>query len=297
MVFQTYSATGNAETVMDVVDNISPGDTPCYTMFAKVKVNGDHPEWLTDTLRARTSNAAIEGATITYQTVTARSKTGSYTQIFTGGFQISETQEAVDKYGVASEEAYQKEKGLAILKGDIEYALHNGTGNVGTATGARELMGIPTWITTNVETGTGTGSEALISAMLNKHLKDIWTVSGVMPTKIVMGGFQAYARLGSSTYFAENTRTIDADKAKLNGTIMVYKSYFGEVAVVLSRDISSSVVYALSPEKFQIGILRGIKSEEMPKTSDAVNFRLVCELTLVSLNQAASGQITGLSTS
>lgn len=297
MAFQTYQAVGNREIVQDVVDIISPYETPLYTRLPKVRVEGTYCEWITDAIRASKKNAAIEGATVTYDTVTARGRTGNYTQIFTGGFQISETQERVVKYGLTSEEAFQKEQGIKALKKDFEYALINGTGNSGTSGAARELKGYLSWVTTNVYTGSsGTGTD-LGTANLNATLMHIWTVSESMPKIIMMNGIQASKRLGSTTYFPENTRFMQASQEALYARIMVYHTYFGDVDVVLSRHVDQSHVLIVNTEKFQVGVLRGLQAEEMPKSADAVNFRLVCEQTLISLHEAASGLMTGLSTS
>ena len=102
------------------------------------------------------ANAAVEGATITYPTLSATTKLTNHTQISTKAVQVSATNDAVTSAGRNNELAYQVAKSAKELKRDMETALlSNVAGTAGNATTARKLGGVQTWISTNVDAGAG----------------------------------------------------------------------------------------------------------------------------------------------
>ena len=60
---QTYQSTNNAEDVSDIINMVSPFDTPLFSMAKKTTAEATYTEWLIDSLEALdTANANIEGA-------------------------------------------------------------------------------------------------------------------------------------------------------------------------------------------------------------------------------------------
>ena len=49
---QSTSAVGNREEISDVVDRITPEDTPMYTAMGKGKASSTNPKWEIDMIRA-----------------------------------------------------------------------------------------------------------------------------------------------------------------------------------------------------------------------------------------------------
>jgi hypothetical protein len=175
-----------------------------------------------------------------------------------------------------------------------EYALVNGTGNSGASATARELKGVLTFITTNVETGTGTGNEALTEAMYNDLLQTIFD-SGGSPDVTYANGWQ---KRKISAFSTPSTRNIDAENKKLVASVDVYESDFGLQTIVLDRWMSTDKIVCLEEDKWKVATLVPVKAEEMSKTTSLATKGMVTgELTLECLNEAASGKITGLSTS
>lgn len=55
--FTTYDAIGMREDLSDVIDNISPLDTPFMSALKKSKASARFFEWQTDSLSAAANNA------------------------------------------------------------------------------------------------------------------------------------------------------------------------------------------------------------------------------------------------
>lgn len=151
--FVTTSAVGNREELSDVVSRITPEDTPIYSMIPKGSCVSVHPEWETDELAAPAENIQPEGNEYNFDAITPPTRLGNYTQIMRKTWIISGTQEVVDEAGRVQKRKYQKLKKGVEIKKDVELAIVTNNASVGGAT--REFGGLPTWITTNVNRGSG----------------------------------------------------------------------------------------------------------------------------------------------
>jgi hypothetical protein len=290
--FKTYDANRNREDLADVIYMISPVDTPFISNVAKVQAKATLHEWSTDALAAAAANAKIEGADFSYTLPTATTRVTNNTQILQKTFEVSATQEAVDKAGVQSEFARQLGKATKELANDVEYAMFNGTGNSGASGTARALKGIMSFLATNVETGSGTGTQALTETMLNDLLQTIY-VSGGNPDWILCGPKQK--RVISS--FATNvTRNVNASAKEQVNVIEVYESDFGRLSIDISRYIASDQVAVLQKDMWAVAELRPTQQVEPAKTSDGEKGVVLTELTLQARNEASSGKITQLTT-
>jgi hypothetical protein len=289
----TYGAVGNREDLMDLITNISPEETPMYTMFKKSKAKATTHEWLTDSLDSAAANAQIEAANFSFTTPGTRTRVSNYTQILTKTWEVSNTQDAVDKAGLDSEVSYQMTKAMKEWKRDAEYAIHNGTGNSGASGTAREMTGVRSFITTNVETGSGSGSEDLTETMYNDLLQTIHAVGG-NPDAAFVNGWQ---KRKISGFTGGATKNVDASAKKLIANVDVYESDFGLQEIYLDRYATTSEVLALEKDKWAVAVLRPLKSVDVATVGDAVRGALVGEMTVEALNEAASGKITGLATS
>ena len=123
MAFQTYQAVGNREDLEDVIYSISPTETPFMTMASRVEATAVNHEWQTDALSDAATNAQIEGDDASGGTAVPTSRMGMYTQIASKYAVVTDTQQAVDKAGRASEMSYQVAKRLGELKRNHSCAL------------------------------------------------------------------------------------------------------------------------------------------------------------------------------
>lgn len=290
--FKTYNTTSDREDLHDVITNISPLETPMFSGFKKVEAMDTYKEWLIESLASATTNAQIEGADYSFSALTDRTRTGNYTQILWKTFEVSDSQRAANLAGIADEYRRRMENAMKELARDIEYALVNGTGNSGASGTARSLKGVLSFITTNVETGTGTGSEALTETMYNDLLQTIWN-SGGRPDTTYVNGFQKR----KISAFSTNTRNVAAKDNELYAAVDVYYSNFGVQTIVLDRYMTTSVVAVLEKDRWAVATYRPTKNIEVAKVGSATRGAVETELTLVAFNEASSGKITGLSTS
>lgn len=291
---KTYDAVGDREDLTDVIALVSQHDTPLFSTLEKTKAYAKLHEWQTDALSTGASNAQIEGADFSFAIPAARTRVTNNTQIFSKTLEVSESQRSVSVAGLDDEFAYQMEKRMKEIATDIETALITGTGNSGASGTARELKGILAFITTNVETGTGTGTEALTETMYNNELQRIWAAGG-RPDYTYVNGFQ---KRQISSFATSNTRYIDmSNSEELRNVVSAYDSNFGRQAIVLDPFMTTSVVALLQRDMWKVAVLRPLHSVDVATVGDAKRGALVGELTLEARNEKSSGQITQLSTS
>lgn len=290
----TYTSIGNREDLLDVVVNISPTDTLFLNKFGKAKAKATYHEHTIDSLASAADNAGIEGADYTFSRASARTRVGNYTQIFTTTVEVSDTQREVDAAGIEDEMSYQVAKKMKEHARDIELALVTGTGNSGASGTARRVKGVLAWMTTCVETGTGTATEALTETMFNNLLQTIWNQGG-MPGDAFANGFQ---KRQISTFTGSTTKftNVTSEKEVISG-VDVYDSDFGRIKIHPHRYMTTSVVAVLQLDLWKVAVLRPTKKVDVAKVGSATRAAIETELTLESRQEAGSGQITGLTTS
>lgn len=291
---KTYDAVGNREDLTNAVVMISPEKTPLWSGSSKVTVKGRYHEWQTDALASAGANAQIEGADYSFAIPTTRTRVGNYTQIFTKTLEVSGTQMAVDVAGVENEFSYQMEKRMKEMATDIEKALITGTGNSGASGTARELKGALAWVSTSVETGSGTGTEALTEDMFNDLLQSVYD-AGADPDCAYVNSFQ---KRQISSFATSNTRNLEMGaEGRLRNYVSVYESDFGVIEIKLDQFMDTDKVLVTDSSMFKVGILRGVSTEQVAKVADSRRGALVGELTAEVGNEKGLGKITQLTTS
>jgi hypothetical protein len=314
-VFQTYQTVGIREDLADIIYSISPTETPFMSGIAKEKATNTTHQWQTDALAAVAANAAVEGADITYGTMSATTKEENHTQISTKGVQVSGTNEAVTSAGRANELAYQVAKAAKELKRDMETALLSNVAKAaGNATTARKLGGCQTWIETNVDAGSGgsgNGNGAIRTdgtqrAFTEDQLKGVLRScfnEGGNPNMIMVGAFNKQKLSG---FTGGSTRFDSAEDRRLITSIDVYESDFGTLQVAPNRFIRGANATAakqgqdalvLEMDMWAVAFLRDFALQTPAQTKDADQRFLVAEYTLVARNEKANGLVTDLTTS
>ena len=308
--FDSYDAVGIREDLENVIYNISPEETPFYSNTQKVKATNTYHEWQTDTLRASTSNAHIEGDDTTAEARTATSRLGNYTQIFKNAVVIPDTDSGLDKAGRSTEIAYQTLKIAKEQKLDIEKALFDNNARVaGSAVAARELAGAPTWLITNVDfqngnggaNPTGDGSDArtddgtptaFSQTKFDGVMQSIWEEGG-NPDRVYLSASQMNVALGF-TGMNNQRSTVGASVGGTNAVINavdVYVTPWGTVEFNPTRENRASDVFIMQDDMWAIGVLRPTKNVALAKTGDSEKRQITTELTLVCKNEKANGII------
>jgi hypothetical protein len=307
--FSSYDAEGIREDLSDMIHDISPSETPFYTMCVKAKAKNTNHEWQTDKLRNSQANAHVEGADTTASARSATKRLGNQTQIFKDAVIVPDTDEGLDKAGRKKEIAYQSLKIAKEQKLDIEKALFDNQAKVvGDDSTARRLAGIGAWLETNTVMGggsaadpTGDGSDkrtdgtqsAFSQAKFDTCMQSIWA-SGGRPDKVFLSAFQMNKAL---SFEGNNNQRSTTGNAKVTNNLRIYVTPWGDVSFEPVRENRSRDVFIVQSDMWAVATLRGTKNSPLAKTGDSTKRQIVTELTLCAKNEAASGGVFDNSTS
>jgi hypothetical protein len=309
--FDSYDANGIREDLENVIYNISPEETPFYSSLKKTSASNTLHEWQTDSLRSSAANAHIEGDDTTANAVTGTSRLGNYTQIFKNAVTVPDTDEGLDKAGRSAEMAYQTLKIAKEQKLDIEKALFDNNARVaGSATVARELAGVSSWMTSNI-TNTGTGGSdatgdgtdartdgtqtAFSQTDFDSAMQSIWE-NGGRPDSVYLSAYQMNIALGFTGNNNQRSN-VQAGDEKVVKSLDVYVTPWGTVEFTPTRENRSRDVFIMQNDMWSAAVLRPTKNTSLAKTGDSTKRQVLTELTLVCKNEAASGMVADCSTS
>lgn len=314
----SHSTIGNREDLTDMIYDISPTETPFMNGVARGQAKAVYHEWQTDVLEAAAANRSIEGDDPTAKTFAATTRIGNYCQISQKTVIVSGTASAIDQAGRADELAYQVAKRGKELKRDMEFALtQNQASSAGGAGTARSLASLESWLATNKTTagvsasgattpGFSSGvvaaptdastNGAFVKAGLDAVIKECWTQGGD-PTVIMVGPHNRTVVSGFTGISTLETRADGGSDVTLVGAVDFYKSNFGILKVVPNRFQRDDTAFVLDMDYWSVAFLRPMKLNPLAKTGDSEKRQMLCEYTLVSKNEAASGKITDLLTS
>jgi hypothetical protein len=309
--FLTGAAIGNKESLHDKIYMLDKDEFPLQSSIGSGSAKATYEEWQTDDLgSASATNFNLEGDDSTNAAVVPTVRVGNRTQIFKKVYQISNTQEVVDKAGRDSEMGYQTMLNSRRIKMDLETTLHlNQASNAEAGATPRKLGGFPTWITSNDSRGAGGADggfsagntvaatdgtqRALTETLLKAVLKSVWD-SGGKAECVILGSSQkqtASTFTGIATQYQEAKGKV----ATIVGAADRYVSDFGTYTIVPSRYCRARDGLVLDPSMASLLWLRKFKREELSKTGDSRKFHIVGEVTLKVHNQAAHGVIADLS--
>jgi len=309
--FTHFDAKGIRESLSDVIANISPEETPFQSNVGSKSVSNTYFEWQKDSLAAADTTARISGDDVSsFDSTSATTRVGNYTQILRRTVIVADNLEAVDKAGRDSEMSYQVAKRGKELKRDIEAVLTANNARVAGGTGtAPETAGLGAWVATNDNFGTGGASptgdgsngrtdgtqRAFTEAQLKSVMSSVWTAGG-NPTVLMVGAFNkqavsAFAGIAAQRYMAP------ADgPTTIIGAADVYLSDFGQLSVVPNRFQRARDAWVLDPEMAAVCNLRPIEKVDLAKTGDASKAMMIWEGGLEVSNEAAHGLIADLTT-
>lgn len=299
---QTYQAVGNREDLSDEITMISPVDTVFTGMISSKGCDAIKHEWQTDALAAAASNAQLEGDDAANIAIVPTVRLYNNCQIQRKVFQVSGTQEKVNKAGRTSELDYQKAKFTKELAKDIEYAFLREVRVDGAAGTAAKMRGALNWTTTNLSkaadgtlnadgTVTGGTGRALTETILKGVLQSIFTAGGD-PSTILCDASQKQAISGFSQ--ATSNYRMMVESGKLDSTVDVYVSDFGALSVKPHRLMPSGTLFIVDPKYWAKCTLRPTFMEELAKTGDSKRYQIIVEHTLESKAENANGRITNL---
>jgi|TARA_X000000950_G_scaffold281260_1_gene377520 hypothetical protein len=305
----TVIAIGEREDLSDVITRIDPDETPIYSSLRKETVNNTTFDWLVQELAAASAtNYVAEGADASYATPTQAVRFSNVTQISQKDAAVSGTLDSVDTAGRDRETAYQKVlKGLELRR-DIEKGLCSDNAK---ATGAtRETANLSSWIT-NVSVGsggaapTGDGSDvptggtdrdlslALIDAAHQAAYED-----GGNPNMLVVSPAKkaTFSDLSSGSVATNQIQYTAPREAAIVGSVSLYLSDYGELSVVIDRQMGNDRLYLLDSDYASVVTLpgRNFLVEDLAKTGDAAKFQVITEYGLKVSAPKAHGAVYDL---
>lgn len=312
----TYDIKGKAEDFRDVIYTVAKDETPFQKLIGtNYDVSATKHQWQTDTLRAPAANAKPEGNEATFQKVEPTKEVGNFCQISDETFMISNTTEAVKKYGRKSEIKRQTLKKAKELARDMEFSMVGTVqaSSAGTdASPVRQAGSLWTWLSTNTDRGaTGadggydeaTGltvapTDGTLRAFTEDQVKNVQQSAfdnGAKPTVIMMHSslkktFSGFTGISANRTQAPAERRRDA-QAVIVGAADVYQGDFGFLTALANPWQRARDVALLDPEMWEVGFLRGMSQTPLAKTGDAEKRLVNCEWTLVAKNEASSGAI------
>ncbi len=310
----TLSQSGNREGLTDILERVSPENTPfCSNIKEGKKGTSTLVEWQTETLATPDpTNAQLEGDDTSAYAENVTSRVGNYNQIVKKSFLVSGTQEVVDKAGRKSEINRQRTIKAIEAKRDFESrCLGNYASNAESGATPRRMAGALAWAETNTDRGTG-GSDggfsggvvaaatngtqrAFAESQVKTVLQSIFTESGSAKqrTMYMAGGhkqaFSAFTGIGATRSTVTGT-----NQAVIYGAADVYVSDFGAIMTVpVAYGLTRDVLIA-DHDYLAISVLRRLKEEKLSKTGDNEKRHVIMEKTLMVTNEKAIGVIADL---
>ncbi len=312
--FDTYRSVGIREDLLDVIEDISPTDTPFCSNIGSGTSKGTFHEWQKDSLAAPSDSPVAEGADAAPAAVTPTTRLGNYCQINEKSYVISGSDLKADNAGRGVEMAYQEAKKGLELRKDVEYAMVGvnkarsaGVGNNPGAAAARESASVLSWIATNesvgatgvAPTGDGTdtrtdGTQRTFTEAMLEDVIDQCYLSGANPNVIMTNTVQKRVISGSFTGRASSVDATDTHK-KIVNAVDFYESDYGVMSIVPNRYMRQREVFVLDTDQWSVDYYRPYFSHELAKTGDNEKRQMLVEWTLRSGEEAGSGIVADLS--
>ena len=294
--FTTYDQVGKAEDVQDIITDISPTDTPMYSMIKSQKVHARIYEYQEDSLAAAADNKAVEGADPTIGSLTATTMRTGNTQILTKSFQVSGTADAIKTYGRAKETAYQLGKALKELKRDIEFA-YVGQDNAkvtGSSSVAREMDSASKLIVAgnSIDAGSNATDSLTEAKLLDAH-EAVYNAGGDVSVFMIKPADSEI--VAGFTGSSGRTRNFNDGTTTLTNAVDVLVNPYGTLRVVMNRHQMSTHAFLLDPSMWRSAVLRPTSRTLLSKTGDSDKHFITYEGGLMHMNHSASAMITGLS--
>ena len=308
-----------AEDVENVLYNYNPSESPLVSSLTRTPIYNTFHEWNRDSYATPGgTNAAIEGADASNAAIAQPGPLNNRTQIFTKAYSISNTTEAVKKYGRKGNSELARVKALRMveIRRDMEAAcIGSGAAVTGTGSAAGKLRGLYGFIATNDSLGTGGASpdpttntaptagttRALAEADVKTVILGVYTYGGNANTIMVS---PAHKQKISAAFTGNVTRYQDVNgekSPKLVSNIDFYQHDFGVSKVVPNRVMAAgsgaglvNTLYIYDPDKLAIGQLRSLETEQLATTGDAKNYQMRTEVTLIVRDEKPLGAVRDL---
>jgi len=311
---ETYDVSTIREDLADAMASISPTETIFMSTIGTRNVDNTYFEWSEVDLAAAATNNQIEGdAGLSNDAPTNAVRKGNYTAISAKVVETSDTANNVNGVANAQTIAKQVAYKLSELKRDMEkMALDNVAGGAGASGTARTTAGLPAFLTTNVERGTGgangttsgSGSagypnaaatdgtqRAITETLLKSVIASCWD-EGADPSIVLCGSSQKQTISG---FTGNATKYQEVDGKRLTAAVDIYVSDFGSLQIVPARHIRARDVFVLDPSYAKIAYLQTARQKPLARTGLSERRLISAEWGLEVTSEKAHGVIADCS--
>ena len=311
---ETYNVTTIREDISDAFTSLTPTETLLMSTIGTRNVDNTYFEWTETDLAATAANRQVEGdAALANSAPTNAIRKGNYTQISAKVVEVSDTNNSVN--GVANIQTVARQLTLKMqeLKRDMEaMLLDNVSASAGASGTARQTAGLPAFLTSNVDRGTGGANgttsgaggagyvnaaatdgtqRAITESMLKTVIASCWD-AGAEPSVVLCGSSQKQT---ISTFTGNATRYKEAEDSKLNAAIDVYISDFGELQIAPARHVRSRDVLVLDPSYAKVAYLQTARQKPLARTGLSERRLISTEYGLEVTSEKAHGIIADVS--
>jgi len=311
---ETYDVSTIREDLADAMASISPTETIFMSTIGTRNVDNTYFEWSEVDLAAAATNTQIEGdAGLSNNAPTNAVRKGNYTAISAKVVEVSDTNQNVNGVANAQTVAKQVAYKLSELKRDMEkMALDNVSAGAGASGTARTTAGLPAFLTTNVERGTGgangttsgSGSagypnaaatdgtqRAITETLLKSVIASCWD-EGADPSVVLCGSSQKQT---ISSFTGNATKYQEVDGKRLTAAVDIYVSDFGTLQIVPARHIRARDVFVLDPSYAKIAYLQTARQKPLARTGLSERRLISAEWGLEVTSEKAHGVIADCS--
>jgi len=283
----TYDDNSIREDLLDIITNLDPTETQLLSGLGTSTAKATLHEWLKDTLKSVSSNLYIEGVDATYPDRIDPERITNHCQIVRVGYDVTDTERAVNNAGFSDRYTYETTKALKEWKNDAEYALMRGSMATGTGTAARSLKGIKRFLLSH--NYTNASGISLTETLLNDRFANVWD-DGTQVNALYV---PMYMKRKISGFTAGATKNVETTDRRLVNAVDIYQAdaaqnvkLFAHRYVYVSGDTNYDVI-GIDEDKFKVAYLRKPFTRELAKTGDSTKGEVVGELTMECLHEDA----------
>lgn len=286
-VTYTYDDNARREDLLDLITNLDYKEFQLVTGLGTSTAKDILHQWLTDTLKTPAQNNYVEGVDASYPDRSDPQRLFNYCQIVRIGFDVSDTERAVNAAGFGDRYTYEMNKALKEWKQDAEYSIMRSSLACASGSAARQMEGIKRWLVSN--NYTSQSGTSLSESMLNDYLQAVWE-DGTEVNALYM---PIYLKRKISAFTAGATKNFDASDRRLVLAVDVYQSdvasnvkLFAHRYVRVTGDTNYDLV-GINENMFKLAYLRKPLDRELAKTGDSTKGEIVGELTVECLHRDA----------
>lgn len=216
----------------------------------------------------------------------------NHTQIFEAGVRLTGTEQEIAKYGYGDAFNYRRTNVQRELLMQLERACFQGRRAAGSATTARMMGGLATFVTTD----TALAGAALTRKGLEDAVQAAFELVGAafMPDTIICNG---WAKRKISSFYEGSVRTERSERT--GGTsISRIDTEFGPIDITLNRWCPTNKLYIIHRAFVGVGPLgsRSFKYKDLAYDGDRRQGHILGEYTMVVKNPDAHASVSGFST-